>query len=107
VTTEYRPSDRRPVDGTAVEVRDAPAERRYEVRVGADLAGFAAYRLDGDVIVFTHTEVDDRFEGQGLGSRLAREALEDVRGHGRRVVPQCPFIASYIERHPEYAELVG
>lgn len=106
MTTEDRPSDG-PIEAAAVEVRDTPSERRYEVRVGNDLAGFAAYRRDGDVVVFTHTEVDDRFEGQGLGSRLAREALDDVRSHGRRVLPHCSFIAGYIERHPDYADLVG
>ena len=56
--------------------------------------------------MFTHTEVDDRFEGQGVGSALARFALDDVRAEGtRRVVPRCPFIKGWIDKHPDYADL--
>jgi hypothetical protein len=54
-----------------------------------------------------HTEVQSRFEGQGLGARLARFVLDDARERGLRVVPRCPFIAAYIKRHPEYADLVA
>lgn len=86
-------------------VTDNPAESRYELREGDTLAGVAAYRLDGDTVTFTHTEVADAYEGQGGGSRLAREALDDSRTHDRRVVARCPFIARWIERHPEYADL--
>jgi predicted GNAT family acetyltransferase len=90
-----------------VTVADNPSALRYEIRVGDDLAGFAAYtRLHG-VVTFTHTEIDPAFEGQGLGSTLARAALDDVRAEGLRVVPRCPFIRAYIERHPEYADLVA
>ena len=82
-------------------------EHRYEAHVDGELAGFARYQLDGERIVFTHTEVDDRFEGQGVGSQLARFALDEVRARGGlRVVPRCPFIKSWIEKHPEYADLV-
>lgn len=88
-------------------VTDNPAESRYELREGDTLAGIAAYRLDGDTITFTHTEVADAYEGQGGGSQLAREALDGSRMHGRRVVSRCPFIASWIERHPDYADLLG
>ncbi len=80
---------------------------RYEAGVDGELAGFAAFDASPDVIVFTHTEVDDRFEGQGVGSALARYALDDVRSEGTRVVvPRCPFIRKWIERHPEYSSLV-
>ena len=83
-------------------------EHRYEAHVDGGLAGFAVFSMRGDRIVFTHTEVDDRFEGQGVGSKLARHALDDVRERGSlRVVPQCPFIRSWIEKHPEYADLVS
>ena len=57
-------------------------------------------------MIFTHTEIDDAFEGQGLGSTLAKAALADAREHGLRVVPLCPFIAGYIKKHPEYTDLV-
>jgi uncharacterized protein len=90
-----------------VEVTDNPAENRYEARVGGELAGFAAYHLTRSSIVFTHTEVDPAFEGHGVGSALARFALDDVRAKGERdVVPVCPFIHGWIDDHPEYADLV-
>jgi uncharacterized protein len=90
-----------------VEVTDNPAENRYDARVGGELAGFAAYHLTRSSIVFTHTEVDPAFEGHGVGSALARFALDDVRAKGERdVVPVCPFIHGWIDDHPEYADLV-
>lgn len=80
---------------------------RYEVNLDGAPAGFAAYRLRDNRVIFTHTEVDSAFEGHGLGSALARGALDDVRERGLRAVPLCPFIAAYIERHPEYQDLVA
>jgi len=92
---------------TEVELADNPEESRYEIRAGGELAGFTQYRLrPNDAIAFVHTEIDDRFEGQGLGSRLIGFALDDVRGRGLEVLPICPFVKAYIERHPEYADLV-
>ena len=81
-------------------------DSRYEAWVGQEMAGFAVYQLTRDLIVFTHTEVDPAFEGQGVGSALAREALDDVRGTGRQVLPLCPFIKAWIESHREYVDLV-
>lgn len=90
------------------DVADAPENSRYEARVGGELAGFAAYVLREGRIVFTHTEVDDAFAGHGVGSALARGALDDVRRAGeRRVVPLCPFIKGWIDKHPDYADLVA
>ncbi len=57
--------------------------------------------------MFTHTVIDPAFEGQGMGSRLVKAALDDVRQRGERVVPQCAFVADYIRRHPAYADLVS
>ena len=91
----------------SVIVADAPAARRYEVRVDGRVAGFAAYRLVQGRIIFTHTEISPEFEGRGFGSRLAAGALDDVRSRGLLVTPLCPFIAAYIERHPAYADLVS
>jgi predicted GNAT family acetyltransferase len=83
------------------------SENRYEAWIDGRLAGAAYYELDEKRIVFTHTEVDDEFEGQGVGSTLARFALDDVREQGgRRVVPRCPFIKSWIEKHPDYEDLL-
>lgn len=83
------------------------AERqRFVVRVDGREAGIASYRRLGDRLVFTHTEVDDEFAGKGVGSALASEALAAVRARGERIVPLCPFIAAYVERHPEEADLV-
>jgi predicted GNAT family acetyltransferase len=90
-----------------IEIIENPAEQRYEARLDGELAGFAQYRDAPGRRIFTHTEVDDAFEGRGVGSRLAAAALDDARGRGLRVVPRCPFIAAYIERHPDYADLVG
>jgi predicted GNAT family acetyltransferase len=90
-----------------VVVTNNPDRNRYEARLGDEAAGFAAYRLSPGVIAFTHTEVDDRFEGRGVGSALARAALDDVRETGEReVLPLCPFIKAWIERHPDYRRLV-
>jgi hypothetical protein len=87
-------------------VHDAPDAERYEIRDGDRLLGLAAYRRRGDEVVFTHTEVDPQAEGSGLGGTLVRGALDDVRSRGLRVVPQCSFVRSWIERHAEYGDLV-
>lgn len=82
-------------------------EKRFEARLGDTVAGFAEYTLTDELIVFTHTEVDPAFEGQGVGSALARFALDEVRDAGKRkVMPLCPFIKGWIERHREYVPLV-
>jgi hypothetical protein len=88
-------------------VADAPQASRYELRLDGHLIGLASYRRRNGLIAFTHTEVEEALEGRGFGSRLAHEALEDARRQGLEVVPVCPFIAHYIERHPEYEQLVA
>lgn len=88
----------------SVEVSDNPGLSRYEAHLDGELAGFAAYTRRGSSIVFTHTEV--QLEGQGVGSALVRGALDDVRRRGGlTVVPRCPFVRAYLEKHPEYADL--
>ena len=84
-----------------------PERRRFEIFVDDTRAGLAAYRNEPGRRVFTHTEIDPAFEGQGLGSRLAAFALDETRAERLHVVPLCSFIAAYIERHPEYRELVA
>ncbi len=85
---------------------DHPAAHRYEAFLDGRLAGVAEYRLAPGVVTFVHTEVDPAFEGRGIGRRLAAGALDDVRARGLSVRPRCPFIAAFIRRHPEYADLV-
>jgi predicted GNAT family acetyltransferase len=80
---------------------------RYEIVCDGQLAGFSTYRLDGDVITVIHTEIDDAFEGHGLGGKLARGLLDDIRARGLHVVPKCPFIAKFIREHAEYGDLVA
>lgn len=80
---------------------------RYEARLDGKVVAHARYHLEGDRVVFTHTEVDSDHEGQGLGSQVVAYALDDVRRQGRKAVPKCEFIASYIARHEqEYGDLV-
>ena len=88
-----------------VTVVDVPQAGRYEARVGDDLAGTAAYMRTPEVIAFIHTEVGDAYEGRGVGSSLARRAMEDARAQGLRVLAICPFIAGWLARHPEYEDL--
>lgn len=92
------------------EVIDQKNARRFEIRVGGDLAGLLDYREDdGDSgpVRFTHAEIYPRFEKQGYGRRLVQQALDEVIGSGRTFVPQCPFVASFVEENPSYAEHVA
>jgi predicted GNAT family acetyltransferase len=88
-------------------VRDNPEENRYEIRDGDRVLGLAAYERRGDTMVFTHTEVDPDAGQEGLGSTLVRAALDDVRSKGGSVVPLCPFVRGWIDRHQDYADLVA
>jgi predicted GNAT family acetyltransferase len=90
-----------------VRIADNPAAHRYEVLRHGVVVGISQYALADDVITFLHTEVDLAAEGQGLGSRLAAGALDDVRRRGLRVIAKCPFIAAYLKRHPDYADLLA
>jgi uncharacterized protein len=91
----------------STEITDNAAKSRYEIRLDGDLAGFAEYERAEDAVVFTHTEVDPDAGQDGLGSTLVRAALDDVRGRGGSVVAQCSFVRGWIQRHPDYADLVA
>jgi len=93
--------------GQELRIVDAPEAGRYEARLGSQVVGVSEYRRVGDRVVFLHTEVDPALEGRGVGSRLAAGALDDVRSRGLRVTARCPFIAAFIQRHSEYAELLA
>ncbi len=88
------------------EVRDARDRSRFEITVDGRLAGFAAYQRTANAVEFTHTQIEPDFEGQGVGSRLVRAALDEVRREGLAVRPYCPFVRSWLARHPEYVDLV-
>jgi predicted GNAT family acetyltransferase len=93
-------------DEATIDVVDIPEKHRFEIRVDGELAGFADYSRRGGRLIFRHTEIDDAYEGRGLGSKLAQGGLDAARAGGHPVVPLCPFIASYIEKHPDYMDLV-
>lgn len=88
-------------------VTDDPSESRYEIRLGDELVGFAAYKRRPGEITFTHTEIDPSFEGRGLAGRLIGAALDAAREEGLAVRPVCPYVRAYIERHPAYEDLVS
>ena len=91
-----------------VEVRNNPAKHRYELWVDGERVGHAQYRLGNGRIAFVHTKVYEPHESLGLGSQLARSALDDARARGLMVMPFCQFIADFIERHlDEYGDLVA
>ncbi|WP_040711040.1 GNAT family N-acetyltransferase [Nocardiopsis potens] len=89
------------------EVADVPARRRYEARLpDGTVAGFAEYLLAGEMVVFTHTEVDPAHEGKGVGGAIVRASLDHIRSRGLVVLPLCPFYQGWIARHPDYRDLV-
>lgn len=91
-------------------VVDNPSESRFEARAtDGGVVGFVSYDADAGgpgVVVVTHTVVEPEVEGQGIGGQLARGALDLIRANGSTVVPLCTFLAAYLRRHPEYADLV-
>ena len=89
-----------------VEITDQRGESRFEARIDGELAGFATYTREGGVLTILHTEVDDDYSGMGVANDIAQWALDGARGQNLAVVPECPFVASYITKHPEYADLV-
>jgi uncharacterized protein len=91
-------------------ITDNPAKSRYELHVGAELAGFVVYELgdegNSQLISLVHTEIEPAFQGARLATRLARFSLDDARKRGLAVLPYCPYITSWIKNHPQYADLV-
>ncbi len=90
-----------------LDLRDVPEQNRYQASQAGKVIAFAEYRPVGNAIMFTHTEVDEHFEGQGVGSALIGFALDDVKSRGLMVIPMCPFVAAFIQRNlGGYLELV-
>ena len=89
-----------------ITIADNAERERYEIRVDGKLAGFVKYRLRSELIELVHTEINDEFEGRGLGSRLISFALDDARERELAVLPFCPFVTDYMQRHRQYVDLV-
>jgi len=89
-----------------IQVEDVPQRHRFEATEGEELLGVALYEREDGVVILTHTVVEPAAEGRGVGSALARTALDAARAEGLRVVPRCTFMAGWIKRHPDYADLV-
>lgn len=89
-----------------IEVVDVPERSRFELLVDGKLAGLEDYELGDGVISYVHTEVADAYEGRGLGSKIARAILDSARERGLSVIPRCPYIAGWIKKHPDDADLV-
>lgn len=90
-----------------IEIRDDPDEGAYVVDVDGERAGKAVYHMRGGRHLFVHTEIDHRFSGAGLGTKLVRYALDDMRAKAGVIVPICPFFMSFLEDHPgEYEDII-
>ena len=87
-------------------VTDVPERRRFEIDVDGDVVGFAEYERRPGVIAFVHTEVDPSQDGAGVGTQLVTAALDAARAQGLAVLPFCPFVRGFIDRHREYLDLV-
>jgi predicted GNAT family acetyltransferase len=89
------------------EVRKNAEASRYELVLDDEVVGVADYRVQGDAVVFPHTEITARLRGKGLAAELVRAALDDVRGTGSRVIPTCWYVAEFIDSNPEYQDLLA
>jgi|ERR1051326_8833344 len=89
-----------------VRVVDNPEQLQYELWLGKTRAGFLAYRREPRAVLLIHAEVDPAFEGRRLGFRLVAGAIDDLRSRGLKLVPVCPFVASYLRLHPEHEDLL-
>jgi len=87
-------------------VHDNPAELQYELRDGGEVVGLIRYRREPGAIALVHTDVDPDLEGTGAAGELVEGALLDLRSRDLRVIPICPYVRSWIGRHPAYADLV-
>ena len=87
--------------------QDNPSAHRFEAIVDGKVAAYAEYNVLANGLLFTHTEVLPQHEGQGLGSQLAKFALDAVRARGVHAIPVCQFMAGYIREHRDYVDLVS
>ena len=94
------------VDLSKADVVHNTAQKRFEIQLGDQIA-MVKYILGSGEIIFTHTEVPEAFEGQGIASKMAKVAVEYAKAQGLRIRPMCPYMASYIQRHPEYHSITA
>jgi len=94
------------MNDTNANVRHDESQQRYVIEVEGKELGMAAYQDDGQRRIFSHTEVDPSLEGKGMGSKLVREALEDTRQDGKRIVPVCEFVAAYVKKHRDWDDII-
>jgi predicted GNAT family acetyltransferase len=109
VMTDAAPteSDVAPTESLELTVVDDAELHRFELRADGQLAAFVVYRFEPPATyAFTHTETRSGYAGQGLASALVTEVLNRMRTGGQSVLPYCPFVNSYLRKHPEYADLV-
>jgi predicted GNAT family acetyltransferase len=90
-----------------IAVVEKPEAKRYELLVDGLVAGIEQYADRGGVRALTHTEVHPRYEGMGLARRLVAEVLDDIRGRGMTVDPQCRYVTGFLERNPQYRDLLA
>ncbi len=91
----------------SIEITHNAEDQRYEIAVDGERVGVAEARVEGDVVVFPHTEIDERFEGRGLAGQLVAYALDDVRSQGKKVRPACVYVRRYIDERPELHDLLA
>ncbi|MEU7074015.1 GNAT family N-acetyltransferase [Streptomyces narbonensis] len=103
--SEQQPEQETGLEGHTPVVRRVAPRHRYEILVDDQRAGLTAYRDRDDRRVFFHTEIDDAYAGQGLASTLVEQALTDVRASGMRIVPVCPYVAKFLKKHGEFADI--
>jgi predicted GNAT family acetyltransferase len=87
-------------------VQDNPDRSRFEIIVDGAVGGFANYRVRDGLVIVTHSQVDPKYQGHGIGGQLARQTLDMLRERGARVVPACPFFADYVVKHREYDDIL-
>lgn len=91
----------------AISVTDVPDRERFEAREeSGEVAGFMTYQLTGDIIAYTHTEVMPEFAGRGVGSQIARAVMQDAKDRGRSVVPLCPFLVKWLDKHHDFDDII-
>lgn len=91
----------------SITVTNSPDRERYVADIEGEVVGFTVYHIrHGGIYFFVHTEIVPGYEGKGIGETLVREALDDVHSMGGTIVPLCPYVAAFVQKHPEYDNLV-